>query len=683
MDRSSIKADYLERIRNIGIIAHIDAGKTTLTERILYYSQRIHRIGEVHEGTATMDYLPDEQERGITIGSACTTCLWGKHTVNIVDTPGHVDFTIEVDRSLRVLDGAVGVFCAVGGVEPQSETVWKQSAKYHIPKIAVVNKMDRVGADFTRTLESMREKLAIVPLPIQIPVGEGDGFKAVIDVIRNKKIVFDPSTFGADYELLEPGGAEKKWAEKWRAQALEALADFSDELMELYLEGEEIGEDLFLRELRKATLELKCVPVLACSALKNIGVQPVVNAISEFLPSPADVPSITGIDPGTRQEKKVAPRRKNSLVALSFKVTMETGRKINLLRIYSGELEAGQEIYNVTQDKKQRVARLFFVHAERKEKTELAVAGQIVAAAGLKGTSTGDTLCSTDGDSILLERMSRYKPVISLALEPQNSEEEEKLLEALDRLTQEDPTLSVQRDEDTEQLILSGMGELHLEVVLGRIRRDYNVSFRSGNPQVVFQETIESASEAEGKFGRELGGEFHAGMVRLSIQPRPRASGNDIKMLCDNQGWDKKIVDAVFSGIEDGLQSGVRGYPVQDVQVGIEELKNVEEGPSPIGYRMAAITALKQALENCGPLLLEPIMWVEIHTPGEFVGDCVSLLGSKGARMDNMFDREGGEKVVQALVPLQNMFGFSTELRSGTQGRANLIMKFERFDVAS
>jgi len=682
MDRSSLKADYLQKIRNIGIIAHIDAGKTTLTERMLYYSRRIHRLGEVHEGTATMDYMPDEQERGITIGSACTTCNWQGQTINIIDTPGHVDFTIEVDRALRVLDGAVGVFCAVGGVEPQSETVWKQSVKYHIPKIAVINKMDRVGADFEAALKSMREKLHIVPLPIQIPLGQGEDFRAVADVLECKKYVFDPSEHGARFDVLDLEEEEMEFALAWRNKSIEALADFSDEIMELYIEGREISADILKKELRRAVLRLECVPVLACSALKNTGVQPVLDAVCHYLPSPTEVPQISGIDPQTRAKKEVGHSRKEPLVSLAFKVTMETGRKMVLLRLYSGELEPGQEIYNATRGMKQRVARLFFLHADRKEKAELAVAGQIVAAAGLKDTSTGDTLC-TEKDPIILERISKYKPVISQALEPQNSEQEEKLLESLDRLLQEDPTLAVERNEDTEQIILSGMGELHLEVVTQRIRRDFGVQFRSGNPQVVFQETIKKQAEAEGSFARELGDQFHAGTVRLRVEPRARSSGSGIYFACDTEGFSRKIQDAVYSGIEDSLQSGViKGYPVHDILVSVVGLKEVSEGGSEVGYRMAAISALKSALRDAQPVLLEPIMWVEIHSPEEFVGDCVGLLGSKGARIDNMFERVSGEKVVQAFTPLKNMFGFTTELRSATQGRATLIMKFDRFDVA-
>ena len=681
MDKSSLKADYLEKIRNIGIIAHIDAGKTTLTERMLYYSKRIHRLGEVHDGTATMDYLPDEQERGITIGSACTTCTWDRHTINIIDTPGHVDFTIEVDRALRVLDGAVGVFCAVGGVEPQSETVWKQSVKYHIPKIAVINKMDRIGADFEKALQSMRDKLKIVPLPIQVPLGQGEEFEAVIDVIEEKKIVYDSSVYGQRFEMYELDAAEKELAGKWRNQAIETLADFSDEIMELYLEGSKINRDLIKKELRQAVLRLECVPVLACSALKNIGVQPVLNAVCEYMPSPSEVPRISGIDPQTRETKEFAPLRKAPLVALAFKVTMETGRKMVLLRIYSGEIEAGQEVYNSTQDKKQRVARLFFMHADRKEKTDIAVAGQIVAAAGLKDSGTGDTICDPEA-SIVLEKISEYKPVISLALEPQNSEQEEKLLDVLERLVQEDPTLVVERDKDTEQIILSGMGELHLEVVTGRIFRDFGVNFRTGNPQVVFQESIGKPAEAEGVFAKELGEEFHAGDIRLKVEPRKRAAGNDIRFAFDMREQDRKIADAVSNGLDDGLQSGVvRGYPVHDVRVTVLEMKAVEQGASPFGYRMAAISALKEALSSAAPRLLEPIMWAEIHSPEEFVGECIGLLGSKGARIENMFDRDSGEKIVQALAPLRNMFGFTTELRSATQGRATLIMKFERFDA--
>ncbi|MBT8764041.1 elongation factor G [Desulfohalobiaceae bacterium Ax17] len=680
MKTSALPGNYLEKIRNIGIIAHIDAGKTTLTERILFYAKKIHRMGEVHEGTATMDYLPAEQERGITIVSACTTCGWKDKVINIIDTPGHVDFTIEVDRALRVLDGVVAVFCAVGGVEPQSETVWKQSEKYHIPKIAFINKMDRIGASFEAVLEAMRQKLQVVPVPIQVPLGEGEDFKGVIDILRMQKLKFNPQDQGQTFERLPLDKEENEYALKWREYLFEHLAEIDDSVLESYLEGQEVSLDEVNRVLRKATLDLKLVPVLAGSALKNTGVQPALDAVCNYLPSPADVPQIEGIDPSTKEKKFFPISPKSPLSALAFKVTMETGRKLVLLRVYSGKIVSGQTVYNVSQKVEERVARLFRLHADHKEKIEEAVAGQIVAAAGLKNTKTGDTLCLRE-NPILLEKISEYKPVISMALEPKNNAEEEKLLHALDKVLQEDPTLFVERDKDTEQLIISGMGELHLEVVLDRIRKDFGVEFRAGQPQVVYQETIADEAFGEAEFAKELGEDVHYGYVRLMVEPLSRNSGREIRFEIDKQAWPTEWIEAVYNGIEDGLQAGtIKGFPVQDIRVVVLELKSAEQGSSPVGYRMAAVMALKEALSKAKPMLLEPIMWVEIYTPEEFVGECISLLGAKGGRIENMFDRHG-QKIIQSLTPLRKMFGFSTDLRSVTQGRAALSMKFERFDT--
>ena len=670
----------LQRLRNVGVIAHIDAGKTTLTERILYYTGRIHCMGEVHDGSATMDYMPEEQERGITITSACTSCVWDGHDINIIDTPGHVDFTIEVDRCLRVLDGAVGVFCGVGGVEPQSETVWRQSAKYRIPKLAFVNKMDRPGADFKGVLGSMREKLGVVPLPLQIPLGEGSEFTGVIDVLHMTKILFDPETRGEKYSSLPLSETERALAEAWREQVVEILAEQNDTLLEIYLAGEELPLPLMEEAIRQGTLALTFVPVYAGSALKNIGVQPFLDGINAFLPSPLDLPPAPGIDPVTGKTKHFVSSAHAPLSALVFKVTMDTGRKIVLMRIYSGTIRAGEIVYNATRTVSERVARLFSLHADHREKLLEAHAGQIVAAAGMKETKTADTLCA-ENDPLILERISEYKPVISLALESTNAGEEEKLEQALDKVIQEDPTLVVKRDEDTDQIILSGMGELHLDVVLERLRREYKVEVRSGKPQVVFQETLGGSCEAVGEFERELGNDIHYGWVRLAVESRPRSRGNRVQNEVDETMWPGHFLDAAVKGIEDGLQSGIlKGYPVQDVLVRILELNTREKNGSDVGFRMAAIAALKNGLAGADPLLLEPIMSLEIGVPEEFVGECIGLLGSRGARIENMFDR-AGEKTLQALAPLRQMFGFSTALRSVTQGRVGLNMTFDRFDV--
>ncbi len=669
---------YLEKIRNIGMIAHIDAGKTTLTERILYYTKKIHKIGEVHEGTATMDYLPEEQERGITITSAATTCKWKDKIINIIDTPGHVDFTIEVERSLRVLDGAVGIFCGVGGVEPQSETVWRQSDHYKVPKIAFVNKMDRIGADFFRVVEDLKEKLGANPLILQIPEGQGEEFKGIIDLLRFKFLVFDPETKGEVIHEFDLTEKQQERANKWKDKLLEQLADLDETILEKYLAEEEISIKEIKEAIRRATISLKGVPVFLGSALKNIGVQPLLDGICDFLPSPLDVAQIEGIDPRTKKKKTFSISSKAPFSALVFKTTFETGRLLSWIRIYSGKIKAGESVYNSTQDKMQRIARLFTLHADKKERLDEAKSGQIVAVAGLKDARTGDTLCFKD-DPIVLERISVYKPVISIAIEPKNSQEENKLLDALNKMLLEDPTLSMTRDEDTEQIILSGMGELQLEIVLERLRKYFNVDFRAGKPQVVYRETITKKAEAEDEFNKELGEQLHYGFVSLEVEPIGEDKENVILFEVDTANWPSAWIDSIYQSIKDGLQSGVlKGYPIQGVKVTIKNLGEIKEHSSEIGYHLAASSALKKALEKAGPILLEPIMSLEITAPEEFVGDVISLIGMKGGKIENMFDRGGG-KIIKAFAPLSKLFGFSTDLRSVTQGRGNFMMKFEKF----
>jgi len=673
-------AKVLGNLRNIGVIAHIDAGKTTLTERILYYSGRIHRIGEVHEGTATMDYMPEEQERGITITSAVTSCQWDPCMINIIDTPGHVDFTIEVERSLRVLDGAVGVFCGVSGVEPQSETVWRQSEAYHVPKLAFVNKMDRLGADFENVLDSMVKKLGANPLAVQYPDGEGQDFQGVFDLIGMKRLVFDQETNGAEVSLHEWTDEEADRLAPWREKLIETAADEDEEILDLYLSGEDVPVEKIRAALRKATLAQKIVPVLVGSALKNIGVQPVMAAVCDYLPSPLEVPVAVGVDPTSKSKKSFEVSHKEPLSALVFKVTMDSGRKLAMMRIYSGRIGAGDAVFNVTQDQTERVARLFRLHAGRKEKIDAAYAGDMVAAAGMKFARTGDTLAEKDAP-ILLEQITDYKPVISLAIEPRNSEEGDKLDEVLEKYLLEDPTLELKRDEDTDQVILSGMGELHLEVILERLKREYKLEPRTGKPQVVYQETVSSKGVGKAEFNRELGEVVHFGNVHLSVEPVERGKGQNISFEVDLELWPDVWLEAVEDGISDSLQSGVvRGYPVQDVHVRVLGLERKDGESSAVGYRMAASMALKEALGAAGPKLMEPIMWVEIGVPEEFVGEVVGLLGAKGAKIENMIDRSG-QKVVQGLAPLGKLFGFSTDLRSATQGRAGFMMKFSRFDV--
>ena len=680
MSKKKPSARYLASLRNIGIIAHIDAGKTTLTERILYYSGKIHRIGEVHEGTATMDYMPEEQERGITITSAVTTCPWRDCQVNIIDTPGHVDFTIEVERSLRVLDGAVGVFCGVSGVQPQSETVWRQSEYYKVPKIAFVNKLDRPGADFAAVIESIATRLKARPLALSLPDGEGPELRGIFDLVEEKRLVFDQASQGAQFEVLDLTDEERERIAPWREKVVEAAAEEDDSLLERYLGGEPVTPAEIRAALRKAVLGLRLVPVLAGSALKNIGVQPVLDAVCHYLPSPAEVPQAEGLDPRTKEKKSFAVAPDAPLSALAFKVSLDSGRKLVLMRLYSGTLSAGDTVYNATRGAAERVARLFKLHAGRKESVEQALAGEIVAAAGMKDARTGDTLC-LESDPLVLERIADYRPVISVAIEPRNSEESGKLDEVLEKYLMEDPTLAVQRDEETGQIILSGMGELHLEVILERMSREFGLKPRSGKPQVVYQETVGGRCEVFEEFARELGEVPHYGGVRLSVEPLARDAGREVVFEVDPQAWNTAWLEAVADGVNDGLQSGVvRGYPVQDVRVRVLELSRREGESSPAGYRMAAAMALKKALAGARPLLLEPIMWLEITVPDDFVGEVVGLLGAKSAKIENLFDRTG-QKVIQALAPLSPLFGFSTDLRSATQGRAGFVMKFSRFDT--
>jgi len=670
----------LASLRNIGIIAHIDAGKTTLTERILYYTGKIHRMGEVHEGTATMDFMPEEQERGITITSACTTCSWRDHRINIIDTPGHVDFTIEVQRSLRVLDGAVGVFCAVAGVEPQSETVWRQSAAFGVPKLACVNKLDRLGADFEAVLAAMRDKLAANPVAVTIPVGQGADFAGLIDLLAMERLDFDQTTQGETIERHPLSDAEAGLAAPWREKLVEAACEHDEVLMEAYLSGGPIDPDRLIAGLRAATLAHEAVPVYAASALKNMGVQPLLDGVLAFLPSPLDRGAVVGIDPATKEPRSFDPDPAAPLAALVFKVSLETGRRQVFARVYSGTLTAGEDVYNATRQAVERPARLFTLHASHREKAETAGPGEIVAVAGMRFASTGDTLCS-QANPILLETIAGYKPVISLALEPRNAEESDRLKEVLDKLLQEDPTLTLVTDPETDQLILSGMGELHLDVVLERARREYGVSPRAGKPQVVYLETVTAEGRGDGEFDRELGEREHHGKVAVTVAPLPREAGRDIGFAIDSATFPAAWREAMAEGLEDGLQSGpLKGYPVQDIRVRVTGLFPIEGKTSAVGCRMAASLALKAALGNARPALLEPIMEVEIGVPDAFVGDVVGLLGAKGAKVENMVDR-GGSKTVTAKAALRQMFGFSTELRSATQGRAGLTMRFSKFDL--
>ena len=674
------------KLRNIGIIAHIDAGKTTLTERILFYTRKIHRMGEVHEGTATMDFMPEEQERGITITSACTTCHWKDRVINIIDTPGHVDFTIEVERCLRVLDGAVGVFCAVAGVEPQSETVWRQSEQFGVPKLAFVNKMDRPGADFDRTVQAIRTRLGANAVPVTIPVGSGADFSGVIDLIRAKVLSFSEDDEGMTVSESAPEGDLKEACSKARDHMLESLADVDDVFMEKYLEGS-VTEDDIRSAMRRAVLARTFTPVLAGSALGNKGVQPLLDAICDFLPSPCDLPLVKGFD-AKGKSVSVPLTEDGPFVGLVFKVVMEDGRKTAFLRAYSGRFDEGDSLTNVNRGKDDRVGRIYRLHADHREQLKSASAGDIVAVVGLRSAHTGETYAK--GIDVRLEAIESYAPVITLALEPRNADEGKVLDEALARYTEEDPTLLSHFDEETGMRTISGMGELHLDVTLERMRREYHISPRVGAPEVIMRETITGTGEGDCVVDRELGKVQHFGHVSVSVAPRPRGAGNTVKpgsflpedKIAAAKIIQKELLTAALEGATDALQSGdLTGYPVVDVAVTITGIERRDGVASEPGCRMAAAQALKQALAAASPVILEPVMNVPISCPDAELGSAISLFGTLGGKIDEMEDNSG-QKVVHGTASLRKLFGFSTKLRSATQGRAGLVMSFSRFDRA-
>ena len=673
-------------IRNIGIIAHIDAGKTTLSERMLFYSRKIHRMGEVHDGAATMDYMPEEQERGITITSACTSCQWREKMINLIDTPGHVDFTIEVERSLRVLDGAVGVFCAVGGVEPQSETVWRQSEHFAVPKIAFVNKMDRLGADFEAALEAIRRRLQTNAVAVTAPLGQGESFAGVLDLISGETLTFDPADQGRTVLRVPFSPREATLAAPWRETLLEKLAEADDKFLELWMEGSFSREDV-RAALRRATLSRALTPVLCGSALRNAGVQPVLDAVCDYLPSPLDVPAPVGRDAQGREEA-VEPDPDAPPVALVFKVLMENGRKLSFLRLYAGQIREGDSLRNVTRKSDDRVGRIFRLHADRREQLESASAGEIAAVVGLRTAHTGETYAARARE-LVLESIEAYAPVLTLALEPRNADEGKTLDEALARYVEEDPTFQVSLDDDSGTRMISGMGELHLDVLLERMRREYGISPRAGQPQVVLPETVRREAEAEAVFDKELGKEHHQGAVALRVAPLPRHTGNQVTvgdfLPADPQEARKilppALLQAALDGVRDGLQSGeLTGWPLVDVAV---TLTNVErrEGLTTIpGCHMAAGQALREALSKAAPVALEPVMRVEINVPEDFLGPAISLFTAAGGKVEDLEDH-AGRKLLRGTAPLRRLFGFSTSLRSATQGRAGLMLAFDRFDL--
>ncbi len=669
----------IKKIRNIGIIAHIDAGKTTLTERILYYTGKIHRIGEVHEGQATMDYLPEEQERGITITSACTTCYWKGCEIHLIDTPGHVDFTIEVERSLRVLDGAIGVFCAVGGVEPQSETVWHQAERFRVPKMAFVNKMDRIGANFWGVVEQMREKLGARPVILTMPYGAEQDFKGVIDVVQEKLILWDEESLGEKFSYHPVPAEMEEEVQRVRKELLETIVEFDENAFEKYLADEPLSEEEIHGLIRKGTLALEIVPVFCGSALKNKGVQPLLDGIVRYMPSPLDVPPVKGVNPLTGREEERPPDEAAPLAALAFKVQMFEGRKMVYLRLYSGVLEVGKTVLNATQKKKEKVARLFLLHANKRTRLEKAGAGDIVAAMGLKHTVTGDTLCDPE-HPILLEAIGAYEPVISIAVEPKTRAEEEKVEEALAKIAQEDPTFRVKVDADTGQRVISGMGELHLEVILERLRREFGLDLLVGRPQVVYRETITSEVEVTEVFDQTVGEERLAATVKLLVRPRERGAGNLVGTVLPEEKLRPEQKALLLETLEKALEaSGPLGWPVTDVEVVLLDIDFPGGAWHEMAARAATVKALQRALSQAGPILLEPIMEVEVVCPSEFLGEVISDLNQRQGHVVSIEAREPVQ-VVRAEVPLSRLFGYSTALRSATQGRASFTMRFLRFD---
>ncbi|NOX36111.1 MAG: elongation factor G [Calditrichaeota bacterium] len=671
----------LEKLRNIGIMAHIDAGKTTTTERILFYTGRVHRMGEVHEGSATMDWMEQEKERGITITSAATTCFWRDHRINIIDTPGHVDFTAEVERSLRVLDGAVALFCAVGGVEPQSETVWRQADKYGVPRIAFVNKMDRVGADFYNVVEMMKVRLGAHPVPVQIPLGEGELFTGLVDLVKMKAVIYDESSLGTRWYEEEIPRDLMDRVEEYRTILVEAAAEFDDRLMEKYLDGEEIEEQELKAAIRKGTLKSHLVPVLLGSAFKNKGIQRLLDAVIDYLPSPLDIAAVQGVDPRTDKVVERPVSDDAPFTALAFKIMTDPYvGKLTFFRVYSGSAKAGSYVYNTASGKKERFGRLLQMHANHREDIDEVFTGDIAAAVGLKYTKTGDTLCDPN-KPIILESMKFPEPVISVAIEPKSKADADKLSEALGKLSDEDPTFRVSTDEETGQTLISGMGELHLEIIVDRLLREFKVGARVGRPQVAYKETITRAEKAEGKFVRQTGGRGQYGHVWIEMEPNEKGKGFEFVNKIVGGVIPKEFIPAVKLGIEDALKNGVlAGYPVVDVKVTLFDGSYHEVDSSEMAFRVAGSMAAKEAMRKANPILLEPIMEVEVVVPEEYMGDVIGDLNSRRGKVTGILPRKDAQ-VVEALVPLAEMFGYATRLRSLTQGRAVYTMQFHHYDA--
>ncbi len=669
----------ISKVRNIGIAAHIDAGKTTTSERILYYTGSNYKVGEVHEGTATMDWMEQERERGITITSAATTCAWKGHTINLIDTPGHVDFTVEVERSMRVLDGAVAVFCAVGGVEPQSETVWRQADKYHVPRIAFVNKMDRIGADFQAVVKAMRERLGANAIPLQLPIGAEDDFSGVVDLIEQKAFYFSGVLGQAPAEGNIPPELAMT-AKQGRENIIEALSDFSDDIMTLYLEGKPVSSELIRKNLREAVINLKAVPVLCGSAFKNKCIEPLLDAVVEYLPSPADLPPVQGFSPANPDE--IIERHSKvdePFTALAFKIAVDPFLgKIFFLRVYSGKLEKGSTLYNPTSGQKERIGRIMRMHSNKREDIDAMEAGMIVAVPSLKSTKTGDTLCD-ENNQIVLESLEFPEPVISLAVEPATQQDKVKLSKGLNALADEDPTFRVHNDEESGQTVISGMGELHLEIIVDRLKREFGVDVKVGNPQVSYREAIRKSARAEGKYIRQSGGRGQYGHVVFEIEP---IEGNKYEFQDKIVGGvvPKEYITAVEKGLEEAVQSGVLGgYPVIGVKITLVDGSYHEVDSSEMAFKIAASMGFKEAMKRADPVLMEPVMSVEVVTPEEYLGDVIGDISARRGRIDGM-DVRANARIVKAFVPLVGMFGYATDLRSKTSGRANYSMQFDHYE---
>ncbi len=672
------KKKNIGQFRNIGIMAHIDAGKTTVTERILYYTGKSYKIGEVHDGEAVMDWMQDEQDRGITITSAVTTCEWDHSLIQIIDTPGHVDFTVEVERALRVLDGAIGVFCAVGGVEPQSETVWRQADRYAVPRMAFINKMDRTGADYFAAVASIKEKLGANPVMIQLPMGSEERFSGVIDLVAMKQIVWDDDTQGAEYTKgdIDPDYVDQ--AQEYRETLLEAISEVDDGIMEKYLGEEEIHEKELKDAIRAATISRRIVPVLCGSALKNKGIQPLLDAIKHFLPSPLDIPAVKGLHPETGEELAFFPKKNDPLAALIFKVSMIEGRKLSFARVYSGRLETGSEVFNPALNRTEKLSRILQMHANKRERLKEASAGDIIGIVGLKNSGTGDTLCSR-AHPVFLEKMEYEEPVISIAIEPKTHADQEKLEDVLEKFTIEDPTLKVRNDEETGQTILSGMGELHLEIIISRMLKEFNTNVNVGSPQVVYREILLTEERGSAVFEREISGKTLFADVRIRLEPLERGAGIEFESRVDGDRISEQYLPSIEKGIRESLEGGyLKGYPLVDIKIVLED-GAFDERSSELAFSVCASMACKDALEKASLGLLEPIMAVEVFVPDAHMGDAIADLNTRGGKIESISPK-AGTQVVKAVVPLAKMFGYSTALRSATQGRGTFSMQFSRFD---